>query len=74
MGDRHSKHNLNHQLTSGKIAPVSGLYRTDHLKCATGDIWIPAGQLLPACSVCGTRATFSLEQEVDHISKDEDFR
>jgi hypothetical protein len=66
--------NRNHKVSSGDMAPVSGLYRTDHSQCAEKELWVSAGERLPLCSRCGKQARFSLQQEVDHISKDVDFR
>lgn len=66
--------NRNHNVNSGDIAPVSGLYRTDHSRCAEKELWVSAGERLPLCSRCGKQARFALQQEVDHISKDVDFR
>ncbi len=70
MHDGKHKQSLN----SGDIAPVSGLYKTDHSRCAEKELWLPVGERLPLCPRCGTQARFSLQQEVEHISKDVDFR
>jgi hypothetical protein len=61
------------KIQSGGVAPVSGLYRSDHSHEPQQEFWISKGGRLPFCPVCGKQAEFILEQEVEHISRDADF-
>lgn len=61
-------------LESGRITPVSGVYRCEHSGCTDKVIWIRRGEILPACPHCGKKASFSLEEKVQHISEDPDFK
>jgi hypothetical protein len=61
-------------LESGRTTPVSGVYRCEHSGCSEKVIWIRRGELLPACPRCGKKAKFSLEEKVQHISEDPDFK
>ena len=60
-------------LLSGEIAPSSGIYRTLHNGCPQSEIWIKKGARFPLCSGCGESSAFVLEEEVEHISEDDDF-
>ncbi len=60
-------------IQSGEAAPVSGLYRNDHEHANERDFWIGKDQRLPSCPICGKAAAFTLEQQVEHISRDADF-
>ena len=61
------------RIQSGGVAPVSGLYRSDHSHAQQPEFWISKNQNFPACPICGKQAEFTLEQEVEHISRDADF-
>ena len=61
-------------LESGRTTPVSGVYRCEHSGCSEKVIWIRRGEMLPACPCCGEKARFSLEEKVQHISEDPDFK
>lgn len=61
------------KVQSGGMAPVSGLYRTDHPHAQQQEFWISKDQRFPKCPICGNQAAFMLEQEVEHISRDADF-
>jgi DNA-directed RNA polymerase subunit RPC12/RpoP len=61
-------------LESGRTTPVSGIYRCEHSGCSEKVIWIRRDEILPACPYCGKRALFSLEEKVQHISEDPDFK
>jgi len=61
-------------LESGKTTSVSGVYRCEHNGCSEKIIWIRMGEILPACPYCGEKASFSLEEKVEHISEDPDFK
>jgi hypothetical protein len=58
------------KIQSGGVAIISGLYRNDHSHGQDEDFWISKGQHFPSCPVCGNKAAFTLEQEVEHISRD----
>jgi hypothetical protein len=60
-------------IPSGHLAPVSGLYRVEHTDCSKV-IWVRGGQPLPLCPECGDGASFTLRQEVQHVSEDADFQ
>lgn len=61
-------------LESGKTTSVSGVYRCEHNGCSEKIVWIRLGEILPACPYCGEEASFSLEEKVEHISEDPDFK
>lgn len=61
-------------LESSSITSISGIYRCEHTGCCEKILWIKKGEVLPRCPVCGERALFSLEEEVQHISEDPDFK
>ncbi len=60
-------------MLTGHVAPVSGLYRVEHTDCLKV-IWVRRGQRLPLCPECGDAASFTLHQEVQHVSEDPDFQ
>jgi hypothetical protein len=61
------------KIQSGGAAPVSGLYRCNHSHDQGQEFWLSKDELFPVCPVCGAEAEFTLEQEVEHISRDADF-
>lgn len=61
-------------LESDSISPISGVYRCEHTGCSEKVVWIRRGEVLPRCFSCGEKAFFILEEEVQHISEDPDFK
>jgi hypothetical protein len=61
-------------LESGRITPVSGVYRCEHNGCSEKVIWIRREEVLPPCPLCGEKARFMLQERVQHISEDPDFK
>lgn len=61
-------------LDSDSISPSSGVYRCEHTGCSEKIVWIRRGEVLPRCPICGEKALFILEEEVQHISEDPDFK
>ena len=60
---------------SGETVPVSGLWRTEHEDCPDApDLWLRREVLFPPCPGCGSATSFSLTEEVQHISEDPDFQ
>jgi hypothetical protein len=60
---------------SGEKVPVSGLWRPEDGKCKqTHELWIKKEELFPPCPDCGSPATYTLLEEVRHISEDSDFQ
>jgi hypothetical protein len=59
---------------SGEMVPVSGIWRPDHIRCPTGDIWLRKQTSFPPCPGCSSSAGFALIEEVMHISEDPDFQ
>jgi hypothetical protein len=62
-------------LGSGETVPVSGLWRSDHEGCPDApDLWLRRQSQFPRCPSCGLTTSFSLMEEVPHISEDPDFQ
>jgi len=66
---------------SGEKIPVSGIWRPEHEKherCSKTpelpELWIRKDEFFPPCPDCGSPATFTLLEEVQHISEDSDFQ
>lgn len=60
---------------SGEAVPRSGLWRPEHEQCKnTAEVWIRKDELFPPCPQCGSPATYTLLEEVQHISEDSDFQ
>jgi hypothetical protein len=60
---------------SGEIVPISGIWRPDHDHSADNqDIWLRIQTPFPPCPMCGLAASFSLFEEIVHISEDPDFQ
>ncbi|HEY7403319.1 MAG TPA: hypothetical protein VIB39_07350 [Candidatus Angelobacter sp.] len=61
--------------TSGEIVPTSGIWRSSHEECDTScELWIGKDSYFPPCPGCYATATFTLLDEVQHISEDTDFQ
>lgn len=63
----------NEKIQSGGAVPISGLYRCNHSHDKEQEFWLSKDQRFPVCPICGGEAEFTLEQEVEHISRDADF-
>lgn len=60
---------------SGATVPVSGVWQPNHDDCANvAELWLKKGAFFPHCSCCGQFATFTLVEEITHISEDPDFQ
>jgi len=60
---------------SGATVPVSGVWRPDHDNCANlAELWLKKGAFFPHCACCGKPASFTLVEEITHISEDPDFQ
>jgi protein tyrosine phosphatase len=59
---------------SGESVPVSGMWLTEHATCKNApEIWIRKDDLFPHCLACGRTASFTLLEEIQHITEDADF-
>ena len=61
------------EIPTGHLAPVSGLYRAEHADCSKV-IWIRRGERFPLCPACGDETSFTLCEQVQHVSEDPDFQ
>lgn len=60
--------------SSGELIPVSGLWRSNHNDCEnSSDLWLRKGDYFPPCLTCSSAASFTLQEEIHHISEDPDF-
>jgi hypothetical protein len=60
---------------SGEMVPVSGIWRPDHDHSdGNQDVWLRIQTPFPPCPTCGLAASFSLFEEIVHISEDPDFQ
>ncbi len=75
MADEKSSGNIQQiDFLSGEIVPVSGVWRLNHEDCGNYcELWLPKESFFPPCPTCGFAATFTLLEEVQHISEDPDF-
>jgi hypothetical protein len=61
--------------TSGEIIPVSGIWLSSHEGCeAAYELWLGKENCFPPCLACRAAASYTLVEEVQHISEDPDFQ
>ena len=59
----------------GARAPRAGLYWVSHLRHRLAHLaFIEENTVLPACKRCGTGTRYTLQQRVQHLESDRDFR
>jgi hypothetical protein len=60
---------------SGETVPVSGVWRPAHEGCGSApELWVREQDAFPPCPRCGRPASFTLLEQVHHISEDPDFQ
>jgi hypothetical protein len=60
---------------TGETVPLSGVWRSEHESCKTNpEVWIRKDELFPPCPQCGSPASFTLVEAIQHISEDSDFQ
>ena len=60
---------------TGETVPLSGIWRPEHAGCRNpAELWIRKDEVFPPCEQCGSAASFTLLEEVQHISEDADFQ
>lgn len=59
---------------SGETVPVSGIWHPEHVACKNApEVWVRKEDLFPPCPKCSSSTSFTLLEEVQHISEDSDF-
>jgi hypothetical protein len=62
-------------LFSGTVVPASGIWRPDHDDCGSiTELWLRKDGMFPHCPCCGRAASFTLSEQIVHISEDPDFQ
>ena len=60
---------------SGEAVPVSGIWLPEHAMCKEApELWVRKEDIFPPCPKCGSSTSFTLLEEVQHITEDSDFR